>query len=361
MKGSFKILEVAGITINMHITFIMLIGILAIYNPKSFFFVIALFFFVTIHELAHSLVAKRFGIGVKEITLLPIGGVAAMQKMPEKPYQEFLISIAGPLTNIMVIVIFYFPLKAFIGPEIFFGTLKYVFSGQIPQGGNAVMIAEIYWLNLVLAAFNLLPAFPMDGGRILRSLLAGRLGFRRATKVAVNFGHAFAILFGYIGITQTRLLLIIIAVFIYMSASSEEMQVDVKTILKRFKVRDILYQQFLTLQKDAVFSKVMELIFQTRQEDFPIMDESNENMIGFVTRDDIMKGVHQLGMVGEVSSIMRTDVPSVNELAHLDDVHTLMQTSEIRALPVLRDNKLVGLVTIDDLNRVLYSMMNGRG
>ena len=353
MRGSFRIARVAGISINIHVTFLVLILIFG----KWFFFVLAVFFFVTIHELAHSLMAKRFGINVKEITLLPIGGVASMAKMPEKPYQEFLISIVGPLTNIAVIVIFYFPLKLFVGDYIFFSAFKSFFTGYMPKVlDGRFILCQIYWINLILAGFNLLPAFPMDGGRILRSILAQKLGFQRATKIAVNFGHIFAILFGYIGLMHGRFILLIIAVFIYMAASSEELQVNVRATLKRFRVKDILTPQFLTLDADATLSKVLELIFHSHQEDFPVMGEE-DRMIGFITRHDVINGIHQYGVTGKISSCMRTNVPQVTEYKTLDDVQNIMQNSELKALPVLRKGKVVGVITTDDISRV-YSMMS---
>lgn len=358
MKGSVKIAEVFGITINVHMTFLLLCIPLALFSIKTLFLVIGLFFFVTIHELSHSLVARYFGVAVKEITLLPIGGVASMTKMPEKPYQEFFISIAGPLTNVAVVVLLYFPVRLIVGPEMFFGVLRSFFSGYIPIYNAAFIVTQIYWMNLFLAAFNLLPAFPMDGGRILRSLLADRLGMQRATKIAVNFGHAFALLFAFWGF-QHNFLLVLIAIFIFMGASSEELQVDIKETLKKFRVKDILSAQFDTVRADTAFSGVLELILKSRQEDFPVMDNDNATLIGFITRGDVIQGVHQFGVQGLVSSVMRKDIRPVTEAVSLDKVQALMQGGEIKALPVVRDGAIVGVVTTDDIHRV-YSMMAAR-
>lgn len=352
MKGSIKIAEIAGIDINIHITFFLLIFIAG----KWFLFVLAVFFLVTLHELAHSLVAKSFGINVREITLLPIGGVAGLTRMPDKPYQEFLISIAGPLTNIAILVLFYYPVKAFVGDEIFFQAMRSFFTAEIDVITKKRILAEIYWINLVLAGFNLIPAFPMDGGRILRSILAQWMGLEKATKIAVIFGHAFSIIFGYIGLVQGRFILVIIAVFIYMSASSEEFQVGIRTVLSKFKVKDVVKREFLTLQSDAVLSNVLELIYNSAQEDFPVMDGKNELMIGFVTRSDIINGVHQYGASEKVSTIMRRDVPKVDENASLDTAQSLMQANDLKALPVIKKDKVIGIVSIEDISRV-YGMM----
>jgi len=355
VRGSFKIAQVAGISINVHVTFLLLLIVFG----RFFFFVLAVFFFVTLHELAHSLVAKKFGINVKEITLLPIGGIASMAKMPEKPYQEFFISIAGPLTNIAVVVIFYFPLRTLFGSDVFFGALGSFFTGYMPADFKyGFVICQIYWVNLILAIFNLLPAFPMDGGRILRSLLAQRLGFRKATKIAVNFGHIFAILFGYIGLMHGRIILLIIAVFIYMAASSEGVHVDVRAVLRKFRVKDILPTNFLTLAPDANLAKVLELIFHSHQEDFPVIGPS-DRMLGFVTRQDVVNGIHQYGVNGLVSSCMRQEIPSVRDQETLYDVQNIMQERSVKALPVTKGGKVVGIVTTEDISRV-YSMMAGR-
>jgi len=355
MRGSFKIAQVAGISIKVHITFLLLLLIFG----RFFFFVVAVFFFVTLHELAHSLVAKRFGIKVKEITLLPIGGVASMSRMPEKPYQEFFIAVAGPLTNIAVIVIFYFPLKAIFGPEVFFGALRSFFTGYMPADFKyEFVISQIYWINLILAAFNLLPAFPMDGGRILRSILAQKFGFRKATKISVNCGHIFAILFGYIGLMHGRIILLIIAVFIYMAASSEGLYVDVRATLRKFYVKDVLPPQILTLNPDATLAKVLELIFHSHQEDFPVIN-GDGNMIGFITRQDVVNGIHQYGVSGKVLSCMRQGIPAISEQKTLYDAQNIMQEKAVKALPVSKGGKIIGIITAEDISRV-YSMMAGR-
>ncbi|UCD54919.1 MAG: site-2 protease family protein [Candidatus Omnitrophota bacterium] len=349
MRGSIRLFKVADISINIHITFFLLLLLFLNMGVKWLFLIVAIFFFVTLHELSHSLVAKKFGIRVKEITLLPIGGVASMTKMPDKPYQEFLISLAGPMLNIAVVIIFFLPLYYILGPEVLFHPLSVK---TFP-----LTIAHIYWINLILAIFNLIPAFPMDGGRIVRALLAGKLGYQKATKIAVNFGHIFALLFGYIGLINGHILLIIIAVFIYMAASSEELQVDLRETLKKFTIKDIVPSQFLTLQKEATLSKVLELMFHSHQEDFPVIEGGR--MVGFITRSDIINGIHQHGVSANVSLVMKKDFPVLQERDHLDKVQNIMQENNIKALPVVRDDSVIGVVTIEDVTRV-YSLMSKR-
>ena len=229
MRGSIKLFKIFGISINIHVTFLLLVLFFLSGGIKWLALMMGVFFFVTLHEVCHSLVARHYGIDVREITLLPIGGVASMSSMPEKPAQEFFISIAGPLFNLAVIVIFYNPMKSLLGPEV-------LFYRPLSTATWPLTLAYLYWINLMLAAFNLIPAFPMDGGRVLRSILTGRIGYAKATKFAVALGHIFAIGFAYFGIVDYNIVLIAIAIFIYMAASNEGRQVELKEAIKKFKI-----------------------------------------------------------------------------------------------------------------------------
>ena len=349
MKGSIKLFKVFGISINIHLTFFLLLLLVLSGGIKWVVLVIGVFFFVTVHELCHSLVAKRFGINVREITLLPIGGIASMTKIPEKPSQEFLITIAGPLSNIVIITVFFFPMKYLLGPAVLFHSLS---TETWP-----LTIAYIYWINLMLAGFNLIPAFPMDGGRIFRALLATRLGYQKATRIAVNFGHAFAIIFAYFGIVKFNIMLIIIAVFIYIAASGEEAHVDIKETLKKFKVRDILPRKFFTLDSSTTLAKVLELVFHSHQEDFPVTD--GKALAGFVTRHDIMRAMHAFGPQKTVGEVMRKTFPKLKDTDSLIKAQAVMHEKGMRALPVMRGDEIAGVVTIEDISRV-YVMVSQR-
>lgn len=347
MRNSIKLFSIFGIAIQIHLTFFLLVLLVLPGGPKWVFLVAAVFFFVTLHELCHSLTARSFGIKVRDITLLPIGGVSSMSKMPEKPLQELAIAVAGPLSNVIILLVFFFPMKFFVGPENLFHPLS---TKTWP-----LTFAYVYWINLALAGFNLLPAFPMDGGRVLRAILATRMSYRRATHIAVNLGHVFALAFAYFGIIKFNLVLIIIAVFIYMSASNEEIHVDVKEVLKRYRVCDILPREFLKLRPDTSLSKVLEMIFHSHQEDFPVVDA--REMVGFVTRQDVMNGVHSHGMDEKVAVIMRAKVPKTRETDTLMKAQGLMHEAGLRALPVVRNGAVVGVITLEDIGRV-YAMMS---
>ncbi|MFA5499665.1 MAG: site-2 protease family protein [Candidatus Omnitrophota bacterium] len=343
MKGSIRLFKLFGISINIHITFLLLLIFFLSGGIKWLVLILGVFCFVTLHEICHSLVAKSYGIEVREITLLPIGGIASMSAMPEKPHQEFFISIAGPLFNLVVVAVFYIPIKNLLGPEV-------LFYRPLSTATWPLTISYLYWINLILAIFNLIPAFPMDGGRVLRSLLAQKMGYQRATKVAVNLGHIFALIFAYFGIVGFNIILIAIAVFIYMAASNEELQVDLKETLKKFKVKDILSADFFTVNSDTTLSKVLELIFHSHQEDFPVIEA--EETVGFVTRYDIMAGMHRLGAQAMVKEVMRKDFPKVSDTDLLTEVQKIMGENDLRALPVFRGGKIAGVVTLEDIGRV---------
>lgn len=352
MKGAIKLFEVFGIAIKVHITFVILpLIFFVLAGLKGLFVIISVFVLVTIHELCHSLVAKKFGVIVREITLLPIGGIASMGSIPEKPQQEFEISLAGPMFNILIAILLFLPLYNVLGA-------KTLFSPSLQTWTQSV--AYLFWINLALAIFNLLPAFPMDGGRILRSFLAPKVGYLRATKIAVNFGHAFALIFGFIGLISQppHVLLIIIAIFIYMAASSEETQVELKEVLKNFKVSDILPKEFLTLSPEATISKALEVVFHSHQEDFPVMEE--KNLVGFLTRQDIVSSIHKFGTNKTIREIMRKEFPTVNNTASLVKVQKVMQENEIKAVPVLKDGTVYGVISLEDISRV-YSMLSSKG
>ncbi|RKY43145.1 MAG: hypothetical protein DRP85_00480 [Candidatus Makaraimicrobium thalassicum] len=355
MKGTFRLVRVMGINIDIHSTFLLLLAFFfLVMGVRGLILILGVFFFVTIHELCHSLVAARFGIKVKHITLLPIGGVASMPEAPRVPYQELLISLAGPLSNMLILVIFYYPLLALLGKETLIYPLR-VMTGQVKYTGQLNILAHIYWINLVLAVFNMLPSFPMDGGRVLRAILSYRIGYREATAVAVRLGHIFALLFAYLGIVHGHIFLLIVAVFVYMAASSEGFQVEVTETIKNYSVRDILARDFIHVRPDTPLSKVLELIFRTHQEDYPVIEDGH--LRGFITRREIIRGIHEKGKEAKVEKVMRGDIPAVEMSAGLHLVQKLMQKYNTNAMPVKKRGNIVGVVTKDDINRV-YLMMS---
>jgi Zn-dependent protease len=354
MKGSIKLFKLFGIEIKIHVTFLLLPAFFGVFYWLNFGLLtsvraIVLIFFIFIcviaHEICHSLMAKRYKINVKDITLLPIGGIASMQAIPENPKQEFTISIAGPAFNLIFAAIIFYPIYLIIGMDILRPGLE----------SWAQTLAYMLWINPILALFNLLPAFPMDGGRILRSILAQKMEYGQATKIAVSLGHTFSLIFGFLGILGTNIVLILIAIFIYMAASQEGFQVDLRLTLKQFKVKDILPESFVTIEPNTPASKILELIFRTHQEDFPVVE--NSKLVGLVSRTDIISCVHQSGLEKKAKEFMRTDIKTVKPEDQLNKAYLLMQQLGLKALPVTSDDNLKGIICLEDISRV-YSLLS---
>jgi Zn-dependent protease len=237
MPPSFSLFHIAGIRIRIHPSFILLPVFFGVYYGWNYGFeigvraaclVLMVFSCVIGHELCHSLKARHYGIDVPVITLYPMGGVASMMRIPREPWQEFWIALVGPLFNFALMLILFFPLYGILGKEA-------LLSPGLESWPRT--IANALWINPVLGAFNLIPAFPMDGGRILRALLATRLDYLKATRISVSIGRIFAILFFLSGIYFKAWMLLLIALFVYFAGPKEERHVLAEDFLKRLEER----------------------------------------------------------------------------------------------------------------------------
>ncbi|MCM8783471.1 MAG: site-2 protease family protein [Candidatus Omnitrophica bacterium] len=348
MKGSVRLFKILGINLEIHITFLLLPLIFGLsYGLRGIFIIFFVFLCVTVHELMHSIQAKRFGIKVDNIILMPIGGVAAMRKMPENPREEFIVAISGPLFNIIFALVLFIPLYKILGPEYFFTPSLNTW----PQ-----TFAYAFWINPLLAFFNLLPAFPMDGGRVLRAFLAQRMSYQKATRIAVQLGHFFAVLFIFLGIRYNHLLLIVIAFFVYFAASQEGAQVDLRMVLKRFFARDILNPNFITISPQTTINEILGLIFHTHQEDFPVVDDYR--LVGFLPRGEIISVLHQRGKEVLAGEIMWHDFPLVSPDNTLYEVHNKLELSGLRAIPVVKEGRLLGIISVEDIGRIYGLVVN---
>jgi Zn-dependent protease/CBS domain-containing protein len=361
MKNSFRLARVFGIDIEVHFTFfLLLVFFFMMMGAKGVLLVAGVFFFVTVHELCHSLAAKYFGIKVQRIILLPIGGVASMSEAPSKPLQELVISLAGPLSNVAMVILLYYPVKLLVGAQ----GLEHAFWAMFGREGfadNVNIMAYVYWLNLFLAGFNLLPAFPMDGGRVLRALLSYRMDHRRATAIAVRMGHIFALFFAYFGIVHGHIFLVLVAVFIYMSASGEQAQVNMQEAVRTLTVQNVLAPDFVAVSPDTLVAKMYEIAFHSRQEDFPVTEDGR--LIGFIPRYGMIEaaGTRDDGRELTARDIMKTDTPSVKVADRLLDVQRVMAESGKDALPVEKDGVVVGVVTANDLGKAFYMTTSRKG
>jgi stage IV sporulation protein FB len=347
MSWSIPILRVAGITLRIHVTFVLLIAWLAVGSASAAIFVLLLFLCVVLHEFGHALAAKAYGINTPDITLLPIGGVARLERIPEEPKQELVIAAAGPAVTAIIALCLFVVIAARGVTDI----------GALVQSGD--LLVNLCKLNIWLLLFNLIPAFPMDGGRVLRALLATRLSYARATQVAATVGQAFAFFFGIIGlfgipgIFHPNPFLIFIAVFVYIGASQEAAMAQMRDVSRRFPVSAAMVREFRTLPETATLQEAIDALLATSQHDFPIVD-SNGNVAGILTRHDLIAALRKDDPAIRVGDVMRRDIPTVTTGTRFEEAFRIMQECNCPAVPVLDGMKrLVGLLTPENVSELM--------
>lgn len=360
MDSGIRLFTVRGIPIRMHITFPLILVWGAFQFGRgggiqgAIFGVIVtllLFVIVVLHELGHSFVAQSYGVGVRQILLLPIGGVALLERIPEKPSQEFGIAIAGPLVNFgLAIILAVIGLAA--GYDLGLGGLTGVFQ-QLGEGSLEAVFGFIFALNLFLGLFNLLPAFPMDGGRVLRALLASRMNYARATSVAVTIGQGFALLMGLFGFLGGGFFLIIIAIFVYIGASQEGRMVQVRSVLRDLTVGQAYSRQVKALTPRSTLREAIDITLNSFQSDFPICE--GEKLVGLLTHTQVVKALHRTGPDSLVTDFMHKDLIPVSPDQSLYQAQKRLMGEGLDALPVVDAGRFVGLVTSRDVNEV-YSL-----
>jgi Zn-dependent protease/CBS domain-containing protein len=295
MSWSLNIGTIAGTAVRVHVTFLLFLGWIfgvgwVAGGPEAAWqalaFLVLLFACVVAHEFGHIFTARAFGVSTPDVTLLPIGGVARLERIPEAPYEEFLVAIAGPLVNVAITI----ALIAVAGAQVNIGDLYAV------ESPDASMIDRLAAVNLFLAVFNMIPAFPMDGGRVLRALLAARLGFVRATKVAAFIGQGVAFALGVIGVFSNPML-IFIAVFVYLAASSEAHAVAVRAMSRGLPVSAAMTTHFATLTPAAQLEDAAQALLRTSQIDVPVIDAAGKP-VGMLVRDDLMRARAQTTRTG---------------------------------------------------------------
>jgi len=264
MKWSWKIARIAGIDIYIHATFLLLIYLVGIsyWNQHGTVdavisgvgFILALFCCVVLHEFGHSLTARRYGIRTRSITLLPIGGVASLEKMPDDPRQEINVAIAGPTVNFVIATLLYLYLD--------FRNIPITEEELSLTGGS--FLYRLMIVNIFIGGFNLLPAFPMDGGRVLRAALALRMDHAKATQKAASIGQLLAVGMGFLGIMYNPFLLFI-AIFIWFGATIENSAEQLKSILSHASVRHAMLREFHTLSPEDNLARAVELTSTTSQ------------------------------------------------------------------------------------------------
>ena len=359
MKWSWKIGEFAGIGVYMHATFLLLLGWVAFVHwqdgqsgaavVSGLAFVLAIFACVVAHEYGHALTARRFGIKTREITLLPIGGVARLERMPDEPRQELWVALAGPLVNVVIAAGLFLWLQ-------FTGSLVPVEQLAVQSGS---FLERLMMVNLFLAAFNMLPAFPMDGGRVLRAVLASRMEYTRATQLAANVGQGMAFLFGFAGLFGNPMLLFI-ALFVWIGAAQEASAVQMKSALGGIPVARAMLSDFRTLQPGDTLARAAELILAGSQHDFPVVE--GDRVTGVLTRADLIGALSAQDLQRPVADIMQRQFQVADAGDMLEGAMERLQACACHTLPVVRDGRLVGLVTMDNIGEfvLIHAALSGK-
>jgi Zn-dependent protease/CBS domain-containing protein len=363
MRWSFKILTVAGIGIYLHVTFLMLIAYLAFGafaegGAEAALMVVALvlslFACVVLHELGHALTARRFGVGTRDITLLPIGGVARLERIPREPIQELLIAVAGPLVNVVIAIVLSGLMLA-LGLSPFEGPLSLEAQEENDlvtiTAGAGPYLKTLLAVNVFMVLFNLVPAFPMDGGRILRSLLAMRLSHHRATRIAAAAGQLFAIAFGIIGMLNGHFILILIAVFVFLGAAGEASAARMYHTFHGLPVAMGMITELKTLTRESTLAEAVDLLLRGSQVDFPVVDEGR--VAGLLTRQQLVLSLRERGAGTAVRDVPLQEVTPVEADLPLERAYEEMSIKGVRSLPVVKDGKLVGLMTLDNLTELV--------
>lgn len=356
MSASLEIGRFAGIKVQIHWTFWLLFIFVAfmVYTSGgttadliwNLVFVSALFFCVILHEFGHALTARTFGVGTRSITLLPIGGLASLKEIPDNPKQEFYIAIAGPLVNVVIALLLY----PFVSFDAFIGQDPDVLQEQLSTVNGSNFLFYLFFVNIALVLFNMLPAFPMDGGRVFRALLSMKLGRVRATNIAASVGKFLAFLFFIYGLFYS-VILAVIAVFIYFGAHSENITVQQLGLLEGSTVRDAMITEFSILNVNDPLSAAVDKILATTEQHFVVTE--GDEIAGILYMEDLTMALRDRGRDSEIRAVMDRDIRSLKPDEPLANGYKKLQRGSKNFFPVLENGTVIGVVDMNNLNEFL--------
>ncbi len=345
MRWSFPVGRLFGIPIRIHFTFLLLLAFIwyaetSVQGPGaglySLVFWTLIFACVLLHELGHSLVAQSYGLTIASIILLPIGGVSQITDIPRDPIKEVAITIAGPMVNFLI-----------AGVLLLFGKMldpSLQFAEISLQSGS--MVVDLFWANVMLGLFNIVPAYPMDGGRILRGIIAMKKEYTEATRLAADVGKIFAIGFMIAGFFYNWWL-ILIGIFVFSVANSEVQATVLSSRLEKIGVRDLLITDFTTISPDEPLTAVVEKSLHTFQNDFPVLE--NGRFVGILTRSSVIESLHHRLHDRRVGDIAKRNFPTILPEATAAEALTAMRNADVTVAPVERDGILYGIITMEKL------------
>lgn len=349
MKGSLKLVSVAGIGIFVHWTFSLLLAFIVYMTYRSggglwemlwaTIFVLTLFVIVVMHELGHALTAKRYGINTQDITLLPIGGMARLESIPEKPSEELVVAIAGPLVNIALALLL-FPFVNFPADAEAWQAMA---SSYVPEN----FLFNLFFVNVLLAVFNMIPAFPMDGGRVFRAILAMTMDRTKATFIAARVGQFIAAGFVLVGLFG-NLVLALIGVFIFMGAQTEAQFTQAKSILVGFRVKDVLMKDYHTLGVQDNIQVAVDQLLNGQAKNFLVTDNLNKP-VGTLGREEIIKALSEQGENATIQQVMNEELAYLEVNEPLEQVYQKAQQYGSRLMPVMENGQLVGVLDMENV------------
>lgn len=346
MKWSWKIARIKGIDVYIHTTFIFLVAWFGYYYWQAFgtvaaaingmVYIVALFSCVVLHEFGHALVGRRYGIVTRKITLLPIGGVASMDKLPENPLEEIKVALAGPAVNVVIAALLWLWLQL--------NQVDISEQALLETGGPFAF--RLMVVNIILVLFNLLPAFPMDGGRVLRGVLALRMKHHIATEKAALIGQRFALFFGFLGLFYNPFL-ILIAVFLWFGAAMENQAEQLKFSLHDARVKDAMLTEFHILSPEDSLSRAIQLTLAGSQTDFPVGTEHRVEQL--LSQKDLIAGLQQHG---EHCQVGKLDLPAIKTIGPDEPVQSLLeqvQAGDAAMLAVSDGERITGLINLENI------------
>lgn len=364
MSWSLKVVRLFGINVYIHWTFLILLGWIFMSSVGSgqstaeafisIGFVLALFACVVLHEYGHALTARQFGVPTRRITLLPIGGVASLEKMPEKPREELLVAIAGPAVNVVIALLIFGYMQV---SGISIPTSQLEDPSQLSL--SEMFIPNLLFVNVILVLFNLIPAFPMDGGRMLRALLSMRMNRSRATEIAAKIGQFLAIGFVFLGFMYD-FWLIFIGLFIFLGASGESNYETTRFLLADLTVGDVLMHQFTPMHAWDNINKAVDTLLDSQEKEF-IVTEDNA-IIGTISRDEILRGLKEYGGEARLKRIVNTDWIELHPGMELNEAYARMQQERLTLCPVYDENdELIGIINQENiLEAVMVERARGK-
>ena len=337
MPWSLKFGSILGIPIELHITFLLLLLIFSIFGFIPLLVIVLLFASVLVHELAHSLVGRHYGAKIKKITLLPIGGVSQMEAIPKG--HEFAIAVIGPITSIALGAIL-FLLGSLFGLNMYFD-LNWIQLGSLTDIVRIVMS-----LNFLLGAFNIIPAFPMDGGRVLRAFLSSRMDYLRATEISVRIGQGLAIVFAFVGVFYNPWL-IIIAFFIYMGGMGEYQSTQMSSALKGIKVKDLMVKDVVTVSPNDTLEDFEKILIEKRHKGYPVVLDGN--VLGIITTNELLSVPRIKWFETKIQDVMTKDIITATPNMEVFELHTKLAEKNLGRAPVIENGRLIGFISKTDI------------